>query len=204
VIDNAILTALRERRSAHRFTDDPVPPEHIDAILEAGRWAPSAANAQPWDFVVVTDPALRGRMGAILREITWAWAGFAAAPAMIVVAVDPGRDPRHFVEAGAVAAQNLCLAAHGLGLASSWAGVYDHAGKGTAEKDIVRLLALPRTHRVIAVVPVGAPGIASHGSRRPLLDMVHRDRFAPATSPAAATADELEMAPATAGSGAAG
>lgn len=200
MIDNAILTALRERRSAHRFTDDPVSPEQIDAILEAGRWAPSATNAQPWDFVVVTDPALRGRIGALLREVTWAWAGFAGAPAMIVVAVDPGRDPRHFVEAGAVAAQNLCLAAHSLGLASSWAGVYDHTGKGTAERELKRLLALPRTHRVIAVVPVGAPGIRLQGSRRPLAEMVHRDRF----EPAAAMADESVMVPAVIGSGAAG
>ena len=119
MIDNAILTALRERRSAHRFTAAPVDQEQLDAILEAGRWAPSATNSQPWDFVVVTDPALHAQLGGILREVTWAWAGFAAAPAMIVVAVDPGLDPVHFVEAGAVAAQNLCLAAHSLGLASS-------------------------------------------------------------------------------------
>lgn len=204
MIDNAILSALRERRSAHRFTGDPVPPEQIDAILEAGRWAPSATNAQPWDFVVISDPALRSQMGTLLREVTWAWAGFAAAPVMIVVAVDPGRDPQHFVEAGAVAAHNLCLAAHSLGLASSWAGVYDHAGKGTAERDIKRLLALPRTHRIIAVVPVGTPGLTSHGSRRPLIDMVHRDRFEPATNPAAAGIDESVMVPATSGSGAAG
>lgn len=204
MIDNAILTALRERRSAHRFTDEPVAPEHLDAILEAGRWAPSATNSQPWDFVVVTDPGLRSRMGAILREVTWAWAGFAAAPAMIVVSVDPGRDPKHFVEAGAVAAQNLCLAAHSLGLAASWAGVYEGTGKGTAEKDVTKLLGLPRTHRIIAVVPVGAPGLAPRGSRRPLAGMVHRDRFERATEPTVAPADEPVLVPATRVSGSAG
>jgi len=189
MIDNPTLTAIRERRSAHRFTTEPVDPEQLDAILEAGRWAPSATNSQPWDFVVVSDPALRAQMGAILREVTWAWAGFAAAPAMIVVSVDPGRDPAHFVEAGAVAAQNLCLAAHSVGLASSWAGVYDGVGRGTAERDIKKLLALPRTHRVVAVVPVGTPAHATRGSRRPLAGMVHRDgyRAAPALdSPAPA------------------
>jgi len=206
MIDNAILTALRERRSAHRFTDEPLPPEQLDAILEAGRWAPSAINSQPWDFVVVADPGLRSRMGAILREVTWAWAGFAAAPAMIVVAVDPGRDPVHFVEAGAVAAQNLCLAAHSLGLASSWAGVYESAGKGTAEKDIKRLLGLPRTHRIIAVVPVGRPGLAPRGSRRPLAGMVHRDQYEPAADGAVATVAESDplLVPATRVSGSSG
>jgi nitroreductase len=190
MIDNPTLAAMRERRSAHRFTTEPIGPEQLDAILEAGRWAPSATNSQPWDFVVVGDPALRARIGAILREVTWAWAGFAAAPAMIVVSVDPGRDPAHFVEAGAVAAQNLCLAAHSVGLASSWAGVYNGAGKSPAERDIKKLLSLPRTHRVIAVVPVGTPAHAARGSRRPLAGMVHRDgyRAAPGLDSPAPTA----------------
>ena len=105
MIDNPILAAMRERRSAHRFTAAPVDQEQLDAILEAGRWAPSATNSQPWDFVVVTDPALRAQLGTILREVTWAWSGFAAAPVVIVVSVDPTRDPAHFVEDGAVAAE---------------------------------------------------------------------------------------------------
>lgn len=206
MIDNAILTALRERRSAHRFTDEPVPSEHLDAILEAGRWAPSATNSQPWDFIVVTDPGLRSRLGVILREVTWAWAGFAAAPVMIVVAVDPGRDPKHFVEAGAVASQNMCLAAYSLGLASSWAGVYENAGKGPAEREIRRLLDLPRTHRIIAVVPVGMPGVAPRGSRRPLAGMVHRDRYRLEADPAVAAVaeDDSVLVPASSPSGIAG
>jgi len=196
MIDNVVLTALRERRSAHRFTTEPITTEQLDAILEAGRWAPSASNSQPWDFVVVTEPALRGRVGAILRDVTWAWAGFAAAPAMIVVAVDPKRDPGHFVEAGAVAAQNLCLAAQSLGLASSWAGVYTPGAAGAAEKALRKLFALPRGHRIIAVVPVGAAAHQPRGVRRPLAGMVHRDRFEPSSD---SPANRVERAEATAG-----
>lgn len=177
MIDNPTLAAIRQRRSAHRFTTEPVDPEQLEAVLEAGRWAPSATNSQPWDFVVVRDPALRSHMGAILREVTWAWAGFAAAPAMIVVSVDTKRDPAHFVEAGAVAAQNLCLAAHAVGLASSWAGVYEGAGRSAAERDIKKLLSLPRTHRVIAVVPIGMSAHRTQGSRRPLAGMIHWDGY---------------------------
>jgi nitroreductase len=180
MIDNPTLTALHERRSANRFLSRPITDEQLDAILEAGRWAPSALNSQPWDFVVVTDPSLRSQIGALLREITWAWSGFAAAPAMIAVSVDPTRDPAHFVEDGAVAAQNLCLAAQSLGLASSWAGVYSgNARNGTVEKALKKLLQLPRTHRIIAIVPVGTASHAGRGSRRPLREIVHRDHFAP-------------------------
>jgi len=180
VIENPTLTAIRERRSANRFISQPITDEQLDAILEAGRWAPSALNSQPWNFVVVTDPSLRSQMGTILRDITWAWSGFAAAPAMIVVSVDPSRDPAHFVEDGAIAAQNLCLAARSVGLASSWAGVYSKdARKGTVEKALKKLLALPRTHRIIAVIPVGTAAHVGRGSRRPLAEIVHHDRFHP-------------------------
>ena len=180
MIDNSTLATIRERRSVNSFLSTPISDEQLDAILEAGRWAPSYLNSQPWGFVVVTDPALRAEMGAILREITWAWSGFAAAPAMIVVSVDPARDPGHFVEDGAIAAQNLCLAAHSVGLASSWAGVYARdARKGTVEKALKKLLALPRSHRVIAVIPIGTAAHVGRGSRRLLAEIVHRDRFHP-------------------------
>jgi nitroreductase len=180
MIENPTLNTIRRRRSAYRFASEPISDEQLEAILEAGRWAPSARNSQPWDFVVVTDPQIRSRMGAVLRDVTWAWSGFVAAPVMIVVAVDPLRDPNHHVEDGAIAAQNLCLAAHSVGLASSWAGVYGNGiRKQTAEKALKRLLSLPPTHRVIAVIPIGTASHVGRGSRHPLAEMVHRDRFHP-------------------------
>jgi nitroreductase len=132
--DNPTLRAIRERRSVNNFTSAPVTDQQLEAILEAGRWAPSALNSQPWDFVVVRDPQIRTEIGNVLRRITYAWRGFATAPALIVVSVDQSRDPEHFVEDGAVAAQNLCLAAQSLGLASSWAGIYK---KRTSRKGVV-------------------------------------------------------------------
>ena len=174
MIDNPTLEAIRQRRSVHQFLSEPVGDEQLEAILEAGRWAPSALNSQPWDFVVVTDPQTRSQIGTILEQITLSWKGFAAAPAMIVVAVSPRGDPDHFVEDGAIAAQNICLAAHSIGLASSWAGVY---GKKAVDKALKKLLALPLTHRVIAVIPVGTAARVGRRTRRPLAEIVHRDRF---------------------------
>ena len=181
MIENLTLRAIRERRSTLDFTSDPVTDEQVEAILEAGRWAPSARNSQPWDFVVVRDPQLRAGMAIILRRITWAWGGFAAVPVMIVVSVDPSRDPDHFVEDGAVATQNLCLAAQSLGLASSWAGVYgsSRAAAGNVEQDLRAVLSLPPSHRIIAVVPIGLAKEQRESSRRPLTEMVHHDRFRP-------------------------
>src|SRR5260370_41863692 len=47
--------AIRSRRDVRSFEDRPLPEDHLDEILEAGRRAPSSQNWQPWDFVVVTE-----------------------------------------------------------------------------------------------------------------------------------------------------
>jgi len=178
--DHPALDVIRERRSVRNFTSDPVTDQQLEAILEAGRWSPSKRNSQPWDFIVVRDLQIRREVGNVLRQVTSAWAGFTDAPVLIVVSVDRSRDPEHFVEDGAVATQNLCLAAHCLGLASSWAGVYaKRARRGSVQHTLKKLLSVPRTHRIIAVVPIGVARHEINSSRRPLVEMVHHDRFQP-------------------------
>jgi F420 biosynthesis protein FbiB-like protein len=62
---------IRSRRSIRRYQSEPVTPEVLRRVLEAGTWAPSAHNRQPWRFVVLTEPpareALALRMGELLR-----------------------------------------------------------------------------------------------------------------------------------------
>ena len=61
----ATKKVIQDRRSIRRYTDEPVSEEHLDMILEAARQAPSGENAQPWRFIVVSDPATRKQLGAI-------------------------------------------------------------------------------------------------------------------------------------------
>ena len=191
MIDNATLAGIRNRRSVRNFTSEPVSDDLIEAILEAARWAPSGHNSQPWDFVVVRDGSTRSDLGAILRRVTFSWGGMAAAPVMIVVSVDQTADPAHFIEDGAVAAQNLCLAAQSLGLGSSWAGVFSpRKSRRSVESAISSLVGLPRTHRVIAVVPVGIGRNSKTTTRRPLADMVHHDRYFAKAHPRAVRSEE--------------
>ena len=56
------VSLVHSRRSVRRFKPDPVPPELLEKILEAGRWAMSGANAQPWEFVVVQDENARAKL----------------------------------------------------------------------------------------------------------------------------------------------
>ena len=160
-----------------RFDEAAVSDEQIEAILEAGRWAPSYINSQPWEFVVVRDPQLRARAVDILRRVTISWQGFGQAPALIVVAVDASKDPRHFVEDAAAAAQNMVLMAHSLGLASFWAGLYAPEAKGSPEEDLKSLLSIPKAFRVVATLPIGFPAYSPAGSRRSLGEMVHVDGY---------------------------
>jgi len=81
--------ALRARRNVRQFTDEPVPDEALDRILEAGRRAPSASNWQPWDFVLVTD---RSQLAELVKGWQCARHVAGAAAAIAIVAPDPADD----------------------------------------------------------------------------------------------------------------
>ena len=55
-----VLEAIKERRSIRKYEPKAVPEEKLTQILEAGRWAPSAGNSQPWRFIVVRDEEGQG------------------------------------------------------------------------------------------------------------------------------------------------
>lgn len=185
-MENEVLKAIRERRSVLRFKPVPVPEEKLEQVLEAGRWAPSYANSQPWTFIVVRDEKLKAGLGELVDRIALARRGKVAisgkgigeAPLVIAVVVDPWRDPRHFVEAGAVAAQNMSLAAHSLGLATYWAGIYEAGGgRRSLESQVKRLLGVPREMHVIALLPLGVPAYEATSERVELAELVRHDRY---------------------------
>ena len=57
-----VFTAIRERRSCRKFQPDAVGDADIEKILDAGNWAPSPANQQPWEFVVITNGGIKDRI----------------------------------------------------------------------------------------------------------------------------------------------
>lgn len=126
----------------------------------------------------MTDPAVKRQLSQVGVRITLFSEGIQQAPAVIAVAVDPRKDPRHFVEDGSVATQNMAIVAHSLGLASYWVGVfYRKNGRRSAERTVKKLLHLPEAYRVIALLPIGVPAYEPHASRNRLRDLVHDDRF---------------------------
>ena len=71
---DSLLEMAKNRRSTHKFKPDPVPDEDIVRIIEVARWAPSGANSQPWEFVVVKRQELRNKIIEIHKNATTAMA----------------------------------------------------------------------------------------------------------------------------------
>jgi len=62
------LTLVKTRRSTRKFKTDPVPDDLVEKIIEAGRWAPSGANSQPWEYIVIKDKGTKDRIVDIVKE----------------------------------------------------------------------------------------------------------------------------------------
>lgn len=116
-----ILDYIYKRRSIRKFTEEPVDKATLELLLKAGMAAPSAMNRQPWEFVVLTQKETLDRVRAKLP--------FAHhnATAAIVVCGHPGMikavGGEFWVQDCSAAAQNILLAAAGMGLGGVWIGV---------------------------------------------------------------------------------
>ena len=160
---NEVLKSIQSRRTIRRFKPDPIDEKKIEMILEAGRWAPSFSNLQPWKFIVTKDQKVKKELDKASRESVL-HLGINEAPVVILVCVDRRIDPLHSIEAGAAATQNMALAAWSLGLGAGWIGIW-----GTeAEASIQKLFDLPETVRVISLLPIGIPDESPESTRKPL------------------------------------
>jgi nitroreductase len=62
------LALVKKRRSTRRFKSETVPDEYVDKIIGAACWAPSGANSQPWEFIVIKNEALKSKITEIIKE----------------------------------------------------------------------------------------------------------------------------------------
>jgi len=159
------LEAIRTRRSVRKFSDRPVEPEKLQAVLEAVQIAPSWANMQCWRFIVVEDPEVKAKISELSYvEAYFAPRGYtsnparkalAEAPVVIVacgVPTDSGdlRGQQYYLTDVGIATENLMLAAHAMGLGTVFVGVFD-------EGDLGYLLNIPPEVRIVGLFPLGYP-----------------------------------------------
>jgi len=171
-VGNPVLEAIRRRRSTRRFKDTPVGDDVVEAVLEAGRWAPSFSNLQPWKFIVVKDVGTKKKLQDAASKSVRAFE-MQEAPVTIVVCVDLEKEPRHYVEDGSAATQNMIVAAQSLGLATFWVGVFNTP----QELEVKDVLKIPENMRVISIIPLGVAAESRETDRKNLKEIVYQEKF---------------------------
>lgn len=153
--DNGMLETIMTRTSIRQYTDQPVEKEKIEAMLRAGMAAPTAVNAQPWHFVVVSDKAKLGELAAANPR-----AGMLkSAPLAIVVCGDmtkamEGKGRQFWIQDCSAATENILLAAHAQGLGAVWTALYPMEER---MQPVSEALKLPDTLIPLCTVVIGYP-----------------------------------------------
>lgn len=176
-MDANIIQAIKNRKCTFRFDSTPLSEDNIQTILDAGRWAPSWLNRQPWRFYVITEPKIKRQIMKDAPNIFHE--GILEAPITIAVLVNVMDDPFHYIEAGAVAAQNMALAAYALGLGSCWIGVFNlRDARRSTEERIKKALKVPKGYRLIALLPIGKPRMINRErTRKDIEDITSFNHF---------------------------
>jgi len=141
-----VLEAIRSRRSIRKYKPESIPEEKLNTILEAARLAPSAANRQPWRFVVVQSVDQKKALAEAANNQT-----FLSNAAVIVAAVgDSGLSAKWHEKDTMIALEHMVLAATALGYGTCWIGAFD-------EEAVKSLLKIPERMKVVALLPIGTP-----------------------------------------------
>jgi nitroreductase len=147
-----VLTAIRERRSIRKYTEEAISEEELNTILHAGLCAPTARNRRPFHFIVIKD---RERLTTLAQGKIHARMLSSAACGLVICGDTALEErPEHFYADCFAATQNMLLAIHGLGLGGVWLGVT----KDSEWYQLIReTLELPEQIEPAAVIAVGHP-----------------------------------------------
>jgi nitroreductase len=158
------LEAIRTRRSVRSYTGGKIPRADLETLVDAARLAPSGSNKQPWDFIVVTDEGMVNRL-----KIASQWMDKAAA--IIAVVMDPSS--RWWVEDASAAVENILLASVALGYGACWLEGYTLP----REDEFKELLNIPKSKRLITLVPVGVPAEEPVVEKKTLSEVLHWEKY---------------------------
>jgi len=162
------IEVIMGRRSVRKYKAKTVPSEVLKRILEAGRYAPSAANKQPWHFIMVTNSEIKEKLSK------GRWNSFIKDSAFTIVgcAYEGNAFARRWSTIDTtIALQNMVIAASSLGVGSCWVGDFEEA-------EVRRMLHVPRRWRIISLISFGYPDERPRvPPRRSLKKIVSHNRF---------------------------
>lgn len=176
------MEVIKGRRSIRRYKAREVPEELLHQLYEAVKWTPSWANTQCWELIAVTDRQLKERLQETVSQRNPATRAMVNAPVVLALC---GKCEQAGYYHGQVttkygdwllfdlglATQNLCLAAHDLGLGTVIVGSFDH-------DRAKELLKVPAGYELVVLIPLGYPArTPSAPHRREPAEFVHRNQF---------------------------
>ena len=166
-----VFEAIKNRRSIRKYEERAVEKEKLLKVLEAARLAPSAANRQPYSFVVVSDKSTIKELSSTCNQ-KW------VAPLMVAVCVNPEEswvreDKEEYwkVDAG-LTMQNLSLVAHAEGLGTCWIGAFN-------ENQAKTVLGVKKPIQIVAMTPLGYPAEKKGPvtKRKSIDDLIHYEKW---------------------------
>jgi len=164
----SLVDVILSRRSIRRYEKKKVRDEIVNMILEAGRQAPSAGNAQPWHFIILTDDEIKEKLSH--RR----WSTFIKDSAFTVVGcgyIGGSYGRKWSTVDTTIALENMVIAAWSLGIGSCWVGDFE-------EEEVRKLLNIPEDWKVIVLISFGYPAEQPRSSpRKPLTEIVSYDKF---------------------------
>lgn len=198
-----VYRAIFERRDVRsQFLPDPIPADVLERLLRAAHHAPSVGFMQPWDFIVVEDPAVKHEVKALHAQANAQAAhnyrderaelyrqlkleGIVESPINLCITCDRGRGGEHVLGrntmldadlfSACLAVQNLWLAARAEGIGVGWVSILE-------PRELARVLGLPEGVEPLAYLCLGyvsqfleRPELETRGwrPRLPLQDLVH-------------------------------
>lgn len=171
-----LFMTIKNRRSVRAFTGEDVSEREVEKIIDAARFAPSAGNIQPWEFVIVRDTEIKQKLAEASLNQTF----IEEAPVVVVVCADETQSKRGYGSRGttlyciqdtAAATQNILLSACALGLGTCWIGAFQ-------EELVKKTLNMPSNVRPVAIIPIGrAAKRPRTPTKRAFKEIVHYETF---------------------------
>jgi nitroreductase len=167
-----VMEAIEARRSIRAYLDKPVEEQKLMRVLEAARLAPSAKNIQEWKFVVVRDKATRILLADAAKGQT-----FVGQAPLIIAACGTVTD--YVMTCGqaaypvdlSIAVEHMVLQAVEEGLGTCWIGAF-------YEDQVKKILGIPDSARVVALLPLGYPASQPAARpRKPLAEIVAWEKW---------------------------
>lgn len=170
-----VTDQIKKVRQARLYEQRPVPQEVVDELLQVARWTGSSRNTQPWEFIVIDDPAQLRQISEVRTPINWV----ADAPLAIAIVLN-GKNPLSEAFDEGRVTERILIGARmlGLGGGTAWFGDEDQQARGKA------ILGVPAERTANSVVVLGYPTTTkdhrpnpSVAGRRPLDELVSHNRL---------------------------